>query len=421
MNIVFATDTYWPRVNGVTVSISTSKRSLEKLGHSVSVITNLYPDEDEDYGKGVDSRPDEPNVYRFPSIGVFVSKEDRQISPFVYDKIFSTLDTLKPDVIHVHTEFAIGVLAKLYSRLHRVPLVMTCHTYYEQYINYYIPFLPKKILKRFACNFTRQYFADADVLIVPADRIRQVLVSYGLTDASYRLIPTGLVREDFALKSGEARGFRDDFLADHPAAVGKRILLFVGRVGHEKNIDLLLKVIEILRTTEKDILLVVTGDGPYREELEKKIEKQNLGSLVEFTGYVDRRKLKYLYSMASVFVFPSVTETQGLVTIEAMICGTPVVAVGEMGTKDVMAGDNGGFMVSNDAAEFAARVRELLSDEKLYAMKKEEAAAYAGNWTIDRMSTKLLDAYRDAVTIRASGTRTLRARISRYFRRKRVR
>jgi glycosyltransferase involved in cell wall biosynthesis len=137
----------------------------------------------------------------------------------------------------------------------------------------------------------------------------------------------------------------------------------------------------------------VVGDGPYHRAFHHHAFKRNLHHRIVFTGYVDHWKLKYIYAEAEVFVFPSISETQGLVTIEAMASGTPVVAVGEMGTYFVMQGDNGGFMVPNRADDFAARVLELLADPDLRIRKAREALAYAEKWSISAMADKMAGVY----------------------------
>jgi glycosyltransferase involved in cell wall biosynthesis len=116
-----------------------------------------------------------------------------------------------------------------------------------------------------------------------------------------------------------------------------------------------------------------------------------------FTGYLPRKDLALCYTISEIFVFPSLTETQGLVTLEAMLSGTPVVAIGEMGTIMVMGGDNGGFMVKNDPVEFTGRVLELLGDDDLQRRKSEEARLHARAWSIEELTVKLVDIYQRTI------------------------
>ena len=148
-----------------------------------------------------------------------------------------------------------------------------------------------------------------------------------------------------------------------------------------------------------DSVLLIAGNGPDLPLFEEEASSLGIGDKCVFTGYLDRKDLALVYAMSEVFVFPSLTETQGLVTIEAMLSGTPVVAIGEMGTITVMGGDNGGFMVKNDPKEFTDRVVELLSDSSLYARKVEDAQKHAQNWTIGTMTGRLEKIY--AVTLKS--------------------
>jgi glycosyltransferase involved in cell wall biosynthesis len=154
-----------------------------------------------------------------------------------------------------------------------------------------------------------------------------------------------------------------------------------------------------LKARFDNFVLLIVGDGPKRQDYERMVVELGIKENVVFTGYIDRKIIKKVYSLADVFTFASKTETQGLVTVEAMICRTPVVAIGEMGTKDVMQGDNGGFMVGEDLDEFTEKVYLLLTDEKLYARKSEEAYNYAMNWTTDKQILKILDVYNKALGV----------------------
>ena len=147
-------------------------------------------------------------------------------------------------------------------------------------------------------------------------------------------------------------------------------------------------------------MLVFVGGGPELDNLKEKAKKTGYARDIVFAGYRSREELAYFYSVTDVFVFPSKTETQGLVTLEAMMAGVPVVAIGERGTLDVMKGDNGGFMVKEDVNEFSQRVLELLKDKELYAEKSHEAKKWAAQWSLDTLTEKLVTYYEEALAIR---------------------
>ena len=137
----------------------------------------------------------------------------------------------------------------------------------------------------------------------------------------------------------------------------------------------------------------MVGGGPYLDELKDRAKECGLEKSVCFTGYVPSKDVLYLYRMSQIFVFPSKTDTQGLVTIESMMTGLPVVAIGELGTVDVMQGDHGGFMVHDDVNEFAEKVTLLLQNPKLRKQKSEESKQWSQQWKISSLTPRLLSCY----------------------------
>ncbi len=384
MRIVFATDTYWPRFNGATVSIDAFKREFEKLGHEVHIIAPAYPN--------MEHSPD-PTIHRFKSYQLLFSPEDRLVWKAERWKIFRTLKKLNPDIIHCQTEFQLSVMVMKFGRKRNIPILFTCHTYWEEYINLYLPF-PDKIGRQVARSIQRAALRYVDEIITPTEPMKDVIHSYGVKKPIH-VLPTGVQEDDFAgLDRKDAR--ENSFLyTDFPKLQGKPIILYVGRVTKEKNMDFLIDSFQTVKKSVPDLHFVITGGGPYLSELKKKVKKMGFGDSVAFTGYVPKEKVKYLYAMADVFIFASKTETQGLVTIESMMAGTPVVAIGEMGTKIVMNGDNGGFMVPEDQAVFSSKVLSLLTDRDLWKRKSTEALEYAQKWSSETMAERLFKIYLD--------------------------
>jgi glycosyltransferase involved in cell wall biosynthesis len=391
MNIIMTSDTYWPRKNGVAVSIDAFKNEFNILGHNAHLFCTRYPMTDEQ--KKI---YDNPTIHRFPSFPVLVSKEDYLVWPWQKKAIFREMDAIKPDIVHVQTEFIIGDIGRKYCRSRKVPMVMTCHTYFEQYINHYVPWLPKSFAKFFARTITGSAFNKPDLVIVPSQHMKDVLLSYGVYKP-IEVVPTGLDPKDFEGVNKEEEKKNSELYQKYPQLRGKRVLLYVGRVGQEKNMDFLIEVMKKLVPTHPDTVLLVVGGGPYKDSMEKIVQAQGLQNNVIMHGYHDRAKLKHVYAFADIFVFASKTETQGLVTIEAMLCGTPAVAVGEMGSREVMNGDNGGYMVKDDVDEFTAKVKLLLEDDQLYRNKCREALEYSQKWTVEPMSRKMLALYEKLV------------------------
>ncbi|MCI0570293.1 MAG: glycosyltransferase [Myxococcaceae bacterium] len=388
MKIVFATDSYWPRINGMSVSIDTFKQSLEAAGHEVHVLAPAFPGEPED----ADQKAGRRNVHRFESTVWWLSKEDPLVHLSELPAVHQLLERLRPDVVHVQTELAMGWMCWRWARANQVPLVMTCHTFWQDYISHYAPFIPPRVSCWLVRTVTRRIARNMDAVVAPTDRMRNVLLRYGV-DAPIDTIPTGFQQASFCGVDREQERRDSPLFEKHPELKGRKVLLTVGRLGKEKNHDFLVEVMEQLRTREPDALWLVVGDGPYRAELEARLVARGLRDRCVFTGYLPRDRVKHAFALADVFMFASKTETQGLVTVEAMSLGTPVVAIGEMGTRDVMNGDNGGFMMREEVGPFADRVSELLSDPALHAAKSAEAMSYAKRWTSCVLTERLVGVY----------------------------
>jgi 1,2-diacylglycerol 3-alpha-glucosyltransferase len=191
---------------------------------------------------------------------------------------------------------------------------------------------------------------------------------------------------------------REAFNALFPETYGKKLLLMAGRVVKEKNIGFLLKIFPDILKKNPDTTLVIVGSGPDMELFQNEAKKYGIAKNCVFTGYLDRAQLSLIYAISDVFVFPSLTDTQGLVTLEAMFSGIPVVAIGVLGTLMVMGGDNGGFMVKDDPKEFTDRVLRLLNDKELYRKKSEEARIHAQAWSLEAITKKLLTIYKETIS-----------------------
>jgi glycosyltransferase involved in cell wall biosynthesis len=322
---------------------------------------------------------------------MFFDKENRMVLQTEKKKVYALLDKLKPDVIHVHTEFFLGRMAISYAKKRDIPLVMTAHTNWEELVNEYLYFIPKKIGQRYCRHMLQKVFNKADALIAPTHLMQNVLNRYFIRTA-IQVIPTGIDPKVFGLIDDQT------LLSKQSIALTKKIkdhqvLLYVGRLGKEKNIKFLIDAFYRILPNNPDSKLILVGDGPARAELEEYAKRLKITENVIFTGFIERESLAEYYAMARVFIFASKVESQGLVILESMTCGIPVVAIGEMGTKELMGGDNGGFMVQDNLDEFVEKVEMLLTDHHLHESKSAEALVEAKKWQIDMMSLKVLELY----------------------------
>jgi glycosyltransferase involved in cell wall biosynthesis len=345
MNILMLSDVYFPRVNGVSTSMQTFCRELVRLGHRVTIVAP-------DYGT---TEPDaEFEIVRLPARRIFFDPEDRLIRKSAARRIVEELARRSWDVIHVHTPFRAHEIGVALARRTGRSIVESYHTYFEEYVANYLPWFPPRLMRFFVRRFSRKLCESVDHLIVPTSEMAAVLKGYGIATPS-TVVPTGIRLEEFA--RGDAKRFR----AAHGFAADAPLLLTVSRLAIEKNIDFLLEVARVLKAQQLDFTFVIAGEGPDAPRLKRLVATLDLADRVRFLGNLDRDSaLLDCYSAADVFVFASSTETQGLVLIEAMACGAPIVSTAVMGTATVLRGARSALIGEENVESFAALVARLL-------------------------------------------------------------
>lgn len=380
LKILFISDVYFPRVNGVSTSIRTFVYQLQELGHEVHLVAP-------DYGVATE---DEAWIRRIPSRRIYFDPEDRLMKyGFALDQLMQ-LRSEQYDLVHIHTPFVAHYLGQKLAHLLDIPCVETYHTFFEDYLQHYLPWVPRGMARGIARFVSRRQCNGVDAIIAPSKPMLDVLRHYGV-EARAEVIPTGLQAQSFA--NADGRAFRERFriAPDRPVA------LYVGRVAFEKNIDFLLRMAVELRAMEPEMLLIIAGEGPAEQSLHQLAAQLDLQQNILFIGYLDRNtELNACYKAADVFVFSSKSETQGLVLIEAMAQGTPVVAIAELGTKSILIEGEGALIAPEDEVVFAEKVYRLLQDRKLRQQLSTKALAYVQQkWTSRVQAERLVDFYQD--------------------------
>lgn len=384
MNILIISDVYFPRVNGVSTSIATFRRSLAALGHTCVLIAPDY----------LTAADDDEGIVRIPSRYLFLDPEDRILKA---GEILSQVNRLRNrrfDLLHIQTPFiAHHVGVKLARRL-GIPSVETYHTYFEEYLYHYIPFLPKPLLKFMARALTRRQCNHMNAVVVPSRAMHEVLEDYGVR-VPVSVIPTGIEPGDLP------PGSRERFCSTHNLDASRPMLVHIGRVAHEKNIAFLLDVLHAVRRVVPDVLLVIAGEGPALAPLRRKALALRLERNVRFLGYLKRgQALSDCYCAGDVFVFASATETQGLVLLEAMTLGVPVVSTAVMGTRDILAPGKGALVAGETVTDFSDKVVRLLGDPRLRERLSCEAREYAAGWSAEVMARRMVEFYRKVIASR---------------------
>ncbi len=384
MKILYISDVYFPRINGVSTSIRTFVKQMQSLGHEVHLIAPDY----------AASTEDENWIKRMPARSIYFDPEDRLMK---WSAVMQKLPELRRenyDLIHVHTPFVAHYLGLRLARELNVPCVETYHTFFEDYLHHYLPWIPKLIARSIARTISKRQCNAADAIVAPSKPMLDVLRAYGVKAAA-EVIPTGLQEHSFNEADGKS------FRVKYGIALERPMLLFVGRVAFEKNISFLLEMTKLLIEKHPDALLVVAGQGPAEKSLHKLAADLGLDNNIKFIGYLDRNtELNACYQAADIFVFSSKSETQGLVLLEAMAQGTPVVAIAELGTASILIEGQGALIAPDNVAGFAEKVHNLLScPQDCYELGKVALQYVSENWTAKLQVERMLHFYHHLISV----------------------
>ncbi|EFP60298.1 glycosyltransferase [Erysipelotrichaceae bacterium AF15-26LB] len=359
MRIGLFTDTYTPDINGVVSSIVTLQRELEKNGHDVYVITNH---------KAMTMKK-EGNVLRLPGLELKWLYGYKLSTPYH----FSARDEIKNmhlDVIHVHTEFGVGMFGRIVAKYLNIPVVTTYHTMYEDYTHYVNRFEideVDKVTKKVVSTFSRSISDSAQAVISPSEKTKETLLKYGVKTPIY-VIPTGLNFDKFHpdnINPQQVQAIREQYGIHED----ERLIVFVGRIAQEKSIEIPIEGFRYVK--DPKIKLMIVGGGPQLEELQEMVKRYHLEKQVIFTDKKLPEEVPAYYACADCFVSASLTETQGMTYIEALACGLPVFARYDDVLKDLVIEEDSGFLFETPQ-EFADKLTDFMhrSDEERKAFSK---------------------------------------------------
>jgi len=377
-------DVYFPRINGVSTSTQTFCREFRQLGHSVTLIAPDYPDSPDPQTAGPG-----PDIIRIPSRYLFVDPEDRLMKGRAIRRLTERLRGEQYDLVHIQTPFVAHYLGLKLARRLGLPTVESYHTLFEEYLYNYVSWLPRRWLRFAARRFSARQCNAVDAVVVPSTAMHETLRRYGV-GGRIEIIPTGMELGEFTGCDGQR------FRARHGIHPQRPTLVHVGRVAHEKNIEFLLHVTARVKAHVPEVLLVIAGEGPAQRHLKRRADELGLQDNVLFVGYLSREDaLLDCYCAGDAFVFASRTETQGLVLLEAMALGVPVVSTAVMGTRDILAPGRGALVAEEDVDDFSAKVCRVLTDRALRGRLGADARAYARTWSASAQAGTLVELYRD--------------------------
>ena len=387
MRIGLFTDTYPPFINGVSTSVYMLKKALERKGHQVFVVTLN--------SESFKYKFDEDNtVIRIPGLPIGIY--DYRVSSIYPIRAMNIIRKWKLDVIHSHTEFSVGTFARFISRQYNIPLVHTYHTLYEDYVYYitkgYFDKPSKKIVE-----YLTQFYCDktANELIVPTKKIYDLFKEKYNVDKNIYVIPTGIEIDRFYEENVDKKKVED---IRNSLKIDKKAfnIVFVGRLAKEKNVDLLLSAQRKINDKDKNINLIIIGDGPDMEEYKETAKRLKIDKNVFFTGKVPWEEIPAYYRVGNVFATASTSETQGLTVIEAMAASiAPICIDDESFRNTVIDGLNG--RIFKDEDEFVDIVLELSKNKKELSNLQKQARLNAEIHSSKYYGESVLDVYKHAI------------------------
>jgi len=379
MNICMFTNTYLPHVGGVARSVRFFAEDLIDLGHRVLVVAPTFSDDAGTSGK-------QPEVLRVPAIQQFNGSDFsvRIPLPLYVDQ---EIEQFVPDVVHSHHPFLLGDAAVRVARKRTLPLVFTHHTLYEQY-THYVPIDSDK-LKNFVIRLATMYANLCSRVVAPSRSIARLLLDRGVC-RPIEEIPTGVNVSSFGAGSGK-RFRRDSHLPEDAPVIGH-----VGRLAPEKNLPYLAEAVSIFLEKAPKAHFLVIGDGPSQSEIRQIFADRHLEDRLHLTGEANGDRLRDAYSAMDLFVFSSKSETQGMVLVEAMAAGKPVIALDASGSREVIRDGENGRLLPGDASteNFAEAIREFQSRPELARSWSSGARHTAQQFSREACAAKMEKLYR---------------------------
>lgn len=373
MRIALFSDVYKPVINGVVNHICLLKKYLEEFGEQIWLfVPGRRRFED-----------DEPNVIRIPGIpisdtgyhvGISIDHHSRELLKHV-------------DVIHVHHPFVSGSFGLFFSNRYNVPMIFTSHSRYDMYVQQYLPRLPEAVSETAMHAFFQRFGQHCSVMIAPTRGIERIMRQWGVS-GRIEVVPGGIELEQFGTPSRQLR--RADLQIDDSAV----ICVYVGRLSEEKSVDRLIRIFASLFEENKDLHLLIVGDGPSMADCQYLVQILGISSRVTFVGSVPYTSVAEYFALADIFVSASVAETQGFTFVEAAAAGLPAVGIDAAGVNEMIVDATTGYLAKNNDLSFGLRVLRLAQDPDTRKHMGAAAQRHSSQFSAHANARRLLDIYR---------------------------
>lgn len=383
MKVLITTDLYTVDTNGVVTSTKNLVRELKNQGHEVRVLT-LSEDKQA-------HKMEEEGIYFVPSKSFAVYPGVRRPTSFRHAYVKEQI-AWKPDVIHSQCEYFSYEFAKYLSKKTKAPIVHTYHTLYEQYAHYVIPF--KSISGWVVKTFSRKRLKKARVVIAPTYKVEQVLRGYRMKN-DIRVIPSGIKLDQHTVRfSSEEKAAKK---AELCIPADRKVLINLGRLGDEKNVDELIRFFATALKVRQDIHFLIVGGGPAKESLEKLAEELGIADHVLFTGMVKPAEVQLYYQLGDLFLSASTSETQGLTYIEAAANGLPLLCRKDLCLVGVLEEGVNGYDYT-DEESFLRGLDAALKDPDWCVAAGKKSEAIAASFGTVEFGKRIADVYESVLS-----------------------
>ena len=398
MNIGLFTDTFFPQINGVATSVQILEKELSALGHNVYIFTTTDP-----------KAAPRANVFRMPSLRLAFLPTHR-VGLLYPPKVLFKIRKLNLDIVHTHSEFPLGIFGKVVSEFLKIPLIHTYHTMWEDYVHYVAR--GHLITPKMARGFSRLFCNRARVVVAPTEKARQCLISYGV-ERAIRIIPTGI---DFAPFSPSVYTPKDinDLRKSLGILQNDKVILSLGRVAKEKSMDVIIKQLPDIQKKIPNVKIIIVGDGPAREELERLAQDLGVANSVIFAGAKPWSEIGKYYQIGDVFVSSSTTETQGLTYCEAIAAHLPIAAKYDSSIADLIRHNETGYTF-HDNDDLAGLIVEMLNNPDKTKAVVANALASIAHMSSQRFGENIAKLYEEVVSAypKPAAPRKIRLRLRR--------
>ncbi len=389
MRIGLFTDSYWPEINGVATSVLTLFHQLTALGHEVHV-----------FAPGTKSTPREKNVHIIASTPLIFLKDRR--SMMLDPMLIRRVNRYRFDVIHTHSEYLVGMLGRLAAKMQHCTCLHTYHTAWEDYTYYVTRGVADAQARKLAGKVSAVWCNHCDQIIAPTVKIEDKLRAYGVT-TPIDVIPTGLNIARFAPALHDVAQ-RQARRKDCGVPDGSRVILYIGRIAKEKNLEVILQAMPEVFSAKPHAVLVLIGEGPWIDKLKKLADSLGISDRVLFPGPRPWNDIDQFYAMGDVFVSASKSETQGLTYIEAMASGLCVVAQDDPCLAGVIEHGKNGLLFTKPSGIAPALLTALSSDGHALGQAAQHTAQ---QYSQEAFARRMLELYQRTL-FRMTGTRNLR-------------